>query len=78
MMNKMLMFRCDKMGIFANNYHFYYIYGLSAMSKVALTKKPMTMPILSARAKQRFLFVGRANIKRKRQKNGGKKKLEVM
>jgi hypothetical protein len=31
MMNKMLMFRCDKMGIFANNYHFYYIYGLSAM-----------------------------------------------
>ena len=36
MMNKMLMFRCDKMCIFANNYHssclsFYYIYGLSAM-----------------------------------------------
>jgi hypothetical protein len=29
----------------------------SAMSKVALTKKPMNMPILSARAKQRFLFV---------------------
>jgi hypothetical protein len=29
----------------------------SAMSKAALTKKPMNMPILSARAKQRFLFV---------------------
>ena len=41
-MNKMLMFRCDKMCIFVNNYHsscrsFYYIYGLlSAMLKLQL------------------------------------------
>ena len=40
-MNKMLMFRCDKICIIVSNYHsscrsFYYIYGLSAMLKLQL------------------------------------------